>query len=63
MPTQSLGTSPEVAAYLGLKPRTLAQWRWQGKGPRWHKVGSEVRYRWTDVEKWLNQQAQGGSAA
>lgn len=29
-------------------------------GPRWSKVGRHVRYRWSDIEKWLDQQAKGG---
>lgn len=33
-----------------LSPRTLEQWRWQGKGPRFLKVGARVVYRLEDVE-------------
>ena len=33
-----------------ISPRTLEQWRWQGKGPRYLKIGGRVVYRLTDVE-------------
>ena len=33
-----------------LSPRTLEQWRWQGKGPRYLKIGGRVVYRLADVE-------------
>ena len=50
--------SPEdLAEYLGVPVKSLAQWRYLGKGPRWSKVGRHVRYRGADVEKWLDAQA------
>jgi excisionase family DNA binding protein len=60
---RSLATTEEVAEYLGMPRRTLDQWRHVGKGPRFSKVGKHVRYRWADVEKWLDANAQGGEAA
>ena len=33
-----------------LSPRTLEQWRWQGRGPRFLKIGGRVVYRLMDVE-------------
>ena len=30
--------------------RTLEQWRWQGKGPHYLKIGGRVVYRLEDVE-------------
>jgi hypothetical protein len=52
-----LATTPEVAAYLGKPPKTLAEWRSKGIGPRYHVVGRDVRYQWTDVDQWLAGQA------
>lgn len=52
-----LGSPSEVAEYLGLPPKTLAEWRSRGTGPKYAKVGRHVRYRWSDVEKWLDAQA------
>lgn len=47
---------PAEAAALIKKPeRTLGQWRYEGRGPRYIKVGRDVRYRATDIEKWLDE--------
>jgi hypothetical protein len=56
-----VGPAP-VAEYLDVPEKTLTQWRYLGKGPRWSKVGRHVRYAWADVERWLADQAQGGAA-
>lgn len=58
-----LATPEEVADYYGVPVATLYQWRHRGVGPRASKVGRHVRYRWEDVEKWLDQRAGGGAAA
>jgi predicted DNA-binding transcriptional regulator AlpA len=42
-----------LAAYLGVSPRTPALWRSRKTGPPYFKVGSCVRYRKSDVDKWL----------
>ena len=33
-----------------ISPRTLEQWRWQGRGPRYLKIGGRVVYRLSDIE-------------
>jgi hypothetical protein len=33
-----------------ISPRTLEQWRWQGRGPRFLKISRRVVYRLTDIE-------------
>ena len=63
MTRQTLLGPADVATYLGVTEKTLAQWRWLRRGPRWVKVGGRIRYRWADVEKWLDEQARGGDAA
>jgi excisionase family DNA binding protein len=55
--TRALASSTEVAEYLGIPPRTLDQWAHRGVGPRYMKVGRYRRYRWSDVEKWLDEKA------
>lgn len=52
-----LATTAEVAEYLGIPPHTLVQWRYRGTGPRYIRVGKHVRYRWPDVDKWLDENA------
>lgn len=59
---RALATPPEVASFLGVPEKTLTQWRYVKTGPRWSKVGRHVRYRWNDVEQWVDDQA-GGRAA
>lgn len=52
-----LATPTDLADFLGVPEATLTQWRYLRRGPRWSKVGRYVRYRWSDVEKWLDEQA------
>ena len=42
----------ELAAFLGLSPRTLDRYRVSGDGPPFHKFGNRVRYARADVEAW-----------
>ena len=58
MNAEPLGTPDEVAAYLKRPPKTLAEWRSRGRGPRYFKLeGGQVRYDWADVRAWLAQQS------
>lgn len=42
-------TQKHLAARWHISPRTLEQWRWLGKGPRFLKIGSRVLYDEDDV--------------
>jgi len=44
-----------LAARWLISPRTLEQWRWQGKGPKYLKIGGRVVYRLQDVEQFEAQ--------
>ena len=33
-----------------MSPRTLEQWRWQGRGPRYLKIGGRIIYRLEDID-------------
>ncbi len=46
----------DAAAFLAKPQRTLGQWRYLGKGPKYAKVGRYVRYRRSDVEAWFDAQ-------
>ncbi|MFY1688817.1 helix-turn-helix transcriptional regulator [Plantactinospora sp. WMMB782] len=62
--TRPLASSQELAEYLGVPVRTLDRWAYCKTGPRYALVGRHRRYRWADVEKWLDQQTeQAGQAA
>lgn len=46
----------QVAEMLGVPIGTLANWRYQGRGPGFLKVGRHVRYRRSDVAGWIEEQ-------
>jgi len=53
-PVQNLLSRDEAAAFLGLKTQTLASWASSGRYPLpFVKVGRAVRYRLSDLEKFL----------
>ena len=62
-PDRNLASPDEVSEYLGVPVATLYQWRHRGIGPRAARVGRHVRYRWRDVERWVDDQSQGPEAA
>lgn len=51
-----LFTINEVAEYLGIPVATLYQWRYRGEGPDGFRVGRHVRYRWSEIEAWIEAQ-------
>ncbi|MFC5182832.1 helix-turn-helix domain-containing protein [Actinomadura harenae] len=57
----SLADSEELAAYLKVPARTLDDWAHRGTGPTYRRVGRHRRYRWEDVERWLDDQAVRGT--
>lgn len=54
-------TETEAAAYIGVKPQTLAVWRSTGRyGLPFIRVGNRrVQYWQTDLDAWLDQQTVG----
>lgn len=48
-------TIDEVARRLDVPKKTLYNWRYKGVGPRSHRIGKHLRYRWSDVLDWLDQ--------
>lgn len=48
-------TEVEVEQIFGLKQRTLQQWRFLGRGPRYVKAGRNVRYMVADIENFLDR--------
>lgn len=50
---EKLLTQAEVAERLSVSERTLEAWRCRGFGPAFVKLGRSVRYRPSDVERWL----------
>lgn len=50
-------TEAELAEELKVSVRTLQRWRRTRSGPRWTRVGKAPRYRWADVQAWLEANA------
>lgn len=50
-------TAQEVADALGVPLATLYSWRSTGKGPRGFRVGKHLRFKASDVDAWLERQA------
>ena len=48
-------TLAEVAAEVKVEPRVIYNQRYLGKGPRGVRVGRELRFRRSEVERWLSE--------
>lgn len=50
-------TPDDVARMMRVSRRTVSTWRYRRKGPRYvHVTHNCVRYRMSEVRKWLNDQ-------
>ena len=54
---QTLFTPVEAAKMLCLSELTLRKWRWEGKGPRFIKLGRKVAYKQEDIYEWVDSQS------
>lgn len=43
-------TAEALAARWNMPPSTLSQWRWNGRGPHYFKIGRHVLYKLEDIE-------------
>ncbi len=59
-PVEPLLSERDVAAICGLSAAAIRRWRLLGKGPRYIKISSTVRYRMDDVKSWLETRPSGG---
>lgn len=48
-------TRTDAATYLGLSPRTLANWKGRGIGPRSVRVGGRCFYRLAELDAFIAQ--------
>ena len=46
-------TETQVAELLQIKPATLKRWRWSRVGPTFCKIGGSVRYKRSELEKFI----------
>ena len=50
-------TTDEASRYLGLRSQLLVQWRYERKGPAFHRLGGRlVRYDIAELDTWLEDQ-------
>lgn len=56
MELPELLTQEELCRFLGKSKAWAERGRWAGYGPAFIKVGRSVRYRKTDVLRWLDAQ-------
>jgi excisionase family DNA binding protein len=47
-------TTSELAEYLGVHVQAIHDLRTDGRGPSGIRVGREIRYRVSDVRRWLD---------
>ncbi|MGF1616859.1 MAG: helix-turn-helix transcriptional regulator [Acidimicrobiia bacterium] len=55
---ERLLTVEELADYLGVPVATIYAWRYRREGPSGFRVGKHLRFRWSDVEEWIEHQLQ-----
>lgn len=53
-----MATPEEVAEYLVVSVKTIYDWRLKRIGPKAYKVGNHLRYRWAEVDKWVDEQSE-----
>lgn len=56
-------TTAQLAEYLQVHIDTLAYWRRMGTGPAHLRIGKHVRYRASDIDTWVAEQAAQAAAA
>lgn len=53
--TDRLLSAKDLADYLEVPVATIYAWRHRREGPPGFRVGRYVRFRWSDVELWINE--------
>ena len=46
-------TVEDLADYLDVPVATVYAWRYRRQGPPGFRVGRHLRFRWSDVEHWI----------
>ena len=58
--TTQLLRETDLARILGKAPVTIRRWRLLAQGPRFLRIGRNIRYRPEDLERWLETRPSGG---
>ncbi len=48
-------TVEDLAAYLEVPVATVYAWRHRRQGPPGFRVGRHLRFRWSDVQRWIDE--------
>ena len=48
-------TVEDLAKYLEVPVATVYAWRHRRQGPPGFRVGRHLRFRWSDVERWIDE--------
>jgi predicted DNA-binding transcriptional regulator AlpA len=48
-------TEKDFAAISGFSTYTIQQWRFYGKGPKYRKIGTNVRYLLSEIQEWMDE--------
>lgn len=54
----ALLNTPDLATELGVSKPTIISWRRNSCGPDFIRVGRLIRYRQSDIDRWLQEQTQ-----
>ncbi len=61
---EPLATAEQFAEFAGVTVAHAAQMRYAGTGPKFIKItGRAVRYRWSDIEAWLEERTRTSTSA
>ncbi len=55
-------TEEQLSERISVSMGTLRRWRLESRGPKFHKLGSLVRYSEYDLEIWLQGRPSGGES-
>jgi excisionase family DNA binding protein len=54
-------SAQELADYLEVPLATLYAWRYRGEGPQGFRAGKHLRYRKSDIDRWINDRLPEGA--
>ena len=60
--SDQLMSTEALAEYLGIPTTTIYKWRVQGTAPRGIKIGRHIRYRASEVRRWLDEKERNTAA-
>ena len=46
-------TVEDLADYLDVPIATVYAWRYRRQGPPGFRIGRHLRFRWSDIERWI----------